>query len=143
MTSSSATSRFDLPRATSRRTSTSRSVRPAGLRGTRGAARTARVRAGNAGRRARDGAPAEVTVRTAASGPGTAIGTSMDAFTGASVAAAFAVLALEGDGDGGRRGALAPEDWVEPEAFYAALERRGAPREGSSSTSCSRLAPRP
>jgi hypothetical protein len=47
----------------------------------------------------------------------------MGALTGACTAA-FMLLALDGLGD--LAGVLAPEDWAEPQAYYAALARAGA-----------------
>lgn len=74
----------------------------------------------------REGAPATVTVRTSTGGERTAMGTSMSNVTGTCLAA-FVDLAL--DREGKDIGALAPEDWVEPREFYAALERLGVPRD--------------
>lgn len=74
----------------------------------------------------KEGAPATVMVRTSTGGPGSAMGTSMADVTGTCLAA-FADLAL--DHEGRDVGALAPEDWVEPAEFYAALERLGVPRD--------------
>jgi saccharopine dehydrogenase-like NADP-dependent oxidoreductase len=71
----------------------------------------------------RDGQRMVSVRRIPVSGPGTPW-TSMGALTGACTAA-FMMLALEGVGD--LAGVLAPEDWAEPQAFYAALERTGAP----------------
>jgi saccharopine dehydrogenase-like NADP-dependent oxidoreductase len=59
--------------------------------------------------------------RLPVSGPGTAW-TSMAAGTG-SATAAFMVLAVNEMGD--LAGVLAPEDWADPELFYAALARTG------------------
>lgn len=73
----------------------------------------------------RDGVPGVAIRRTPVAGPGTSLMTDMAAITGTSCAA-FMALAL--DERGKRTGALAPEDWAEPTAFYAALERVGAPR---------------
>jgi hypothetical protein len=72
-----------------------------------------------------DGKPQTVTVRTPTGGPDTYLGSSMAAVTGTSLAA-FVSLAL--DAGGGPHGVLAPEDWVEPATFYAALEKMGTPR---------------
>ncbi|CAA9518099.1 MAG: hypothetical protein AVDCRST_MAG30-2886 [uncultured Solirubrobacteraceae bacterium] len=69
-----------------------------------------------------DGAPASV-VRRFACPSGGRTWTSMAAVTGHCVAA-FAVLALEGRGT--EAGVLCPEDWVEPQALYAAMQRLGA-----------------
>lgn len=74
----------------------------------------------------RDGAPASVIVRTPSGGPESYLGSSMATYTGTCLAA-FITLAL--DDAVGRRGVLMPEDWVEPAAFYAALERLGVPRD--------------
>jgi hypothetical protein len=73
----------------------------------------------------RDGGPATVTVRTPGGGPDTYLSSSMGAITGTCIAA-FVTLALDHEGE--HHGALAPEDWVEPLEFYAALERVGTPR---------------
>lgn len=73
----------------------------------------------------RGGEPATIIVRTPTGGPDTYVGSSMAAMTGTCLAA-FTTLAL--DRGEGRRGVLAPEDWVEPLDFYAALERVGVPR---------------
>ena len=74
----------------------------------------------------RDGTPATVILRSATGGPGTVMGTSMANVTGTSLAA-FVNLALNQEEE--HVGALAPEDWVEPGEFYAALEALGVPRE--------------
>ncbi|WP_034278528.1 saccharopine dehydrogenase family protein [Haloechinothrix halophila] len=70
----------------------------------------------------RDGQRVVSVRRLPVSGPGTFV-TSMAAMTGAATAA-FMMLAL--DGLGGLAGVLAPEDWADPEAFYAKLELTGA-----------------
>lgn len=71
------------------------------------------------------GRPEVVVRRTPVAGPGTYLMTDMAAITGTSCAA-FMLLAL--DERGQRAGAFAPEDWADPSAFYAALERVGTPR---------------
>lgn len=73
----------------------------------------------------KDGKPAVAIRRTPFAGPESFLMADMAAITGASTAA-FMLLAL--DEAGTRAGAFAPEDWAEPAAFYAALERTGAPR---------------
>ncbi|MEU3830587.1 saccharopine dehydrogenase NADP-binding domain-containing protein [Streptomyces sp. NPDC029080] len=73
----------------------------------------------------RDGRPAVAVRRTPVSGPGSYLVASMATVTG-TACAAFMVLAL--DEAGKRAGSFAPEDWAEPEPFYAALERVGTPR---------------
>ncbi|WP_372404727.1 saccharopine dehydrogenase family protein [Streptomyces luteireticuli] len=73
----------------------------------------------------RDGRPAVAVRRTPVSGPQSYLVSSMASLTG-TACAAFMVLAL--DGSGRRAGVFAPEDWVDPQAFYAALERVGTPR---------------
>ncbi len=73
----------------------------------------------------RNGVPAVSVRRTPISGPDTYYAQSMAGVTG-TACAAFMVLAL--DEAGTRAGAFAPEDWAEPNAFYAALERVGVPR---------------
>lgn len=72
----------------------------------------------------REGEPETITIRTPTGGPDTFLG-SMASATGNSLAA-FMSLALDSDGD--LEGVLAPEDWVEPSSFYAALEKLGTPR---------------
>lgn len=74
----------------------------------------------------RDGVPAKVIIRSGTGGPGTVLGTSMDNVTGTCLAA-FVDMALNRGGD--LAGSLAPEDWVEPEQFYATLESFGVPRD--------------
>jgi saccharopine dehydrogenase-like NADP-dependent oxidoreductase len=74
----------------------------------------------------RDGRPAVAIRRTPVAGPGTYLMTDMGAITGTATAA-FMLLALEQAG--ARAGTFAPEDWAEPHAFYAALERVGTPRQ--------------
>ncbi|SHU99532.1 saccharopine dehydrogenase [Mycobacteroides abscessus subsp. abscessus] len=75
----------------------------------------------------RDGKEIVSIRRLSVSGPGTAW-TSMAAGTGAATAA-FMVLAV--DEIDGLAGVLSPEDWADPERFYAALEATGGskPRE--------------
>ncbi|MGW4286955.1 saccharopine dehydrogenase family protein [Streptomyces sp. NPDC004673] len=73
----------------------------------------------------RAGRPAVAIRRTPVSGPGAYFLRNMATLTGTSCAA-FMLLALADDP--GRAGTFAPEDWAEPEAFYAALERLGTPR---------------
>lgn len=73
----------------------------------------------------RDGVPGVAIRRTPVAGPGTYLMTDMAAITG-TACAAFMALAL--DERGKRTGALAPEDWADPAAFYDALERVGTPR---------------
>src|SRR4051795_3648714 len=72
----------------------------------------------------KDGRPAVAIRRTPSSGPGSYLMTDMAAITGGATAA-FMLLAL--DEAGRRAGAFAPEDWADPQAFYRALERIGAP----------------
>jgi hypothetical protein len=72
----------------------------------------------------RDGKPAVAIRRTPTAGPGSYLMRDMAAITG-TACAAFMVLAL--DEAGTRAGAYAPEDWVDPQAFYKALERVGTP----------------
>lgn len=73
----------------------------------------------------KDGRPAVAIRRTPVCGPGTYLASDMAAITG-TACAAFMVLALANIT--GRSGSLAPEDWVEPQMFYAGLERVGTPR---------------
>ncbi|MEX3755826.1 saccharopine dehydrogenase NADP-binding domain-containing protein [Mycobacteroides abscessus] len=75
----------------------------------------------------RDGKEVVSIRRLSVSGPGTAW-TSMAAGTGAATGA-FMVLAV--DEINGLAGVLSPEDWADPERFYAALEATGGskPRE--------------
>ncbi len=73
----------------------------------------------------RSGEPATAIVRTPTGGPDSPFASSMSRVTGACLAA-FVALAL--DRRGVHRGAVAPEDWVEPATFYAALEELGVPR---------------
>jgi saccharopine dehydrogenase-like NADP-dependent oxidoreductase len=75
---------------------------------------------------ARNGEPATVIRRTSTGGPGTFMGSSMANATGTCLAA-FAHLALEQKSR--LAGVLNPEDWVEPERYYATLEGLGVPRE--------------
>ncbi|WP_432178725.1 saccharopine dehydrogenase family protein [Streptomyces sp. NBC_00063] len=75
----------------------------------------------------RDGRPAVAVRRTPVSGPDTYLVASMGTLTG-TACAAFMLLAI--DEAGRRAGAFAPEDWADPKAFYAALERVGTPRAG-------------
>ncbi len=93
----------------------------------------------------RDGKPAKTMVKTPTGGPGTYLGSSLRAITGTCLAA-FVALALDRLGE--HRGVLAPEDWVVPPQFYAALQQMGAPREEIiethpkiSSTKCTAEAP--
>lgn len=73
----------------------------------------------------RDGHPVVSIRRLPVSGPGTAV-TSMAAGTG-SATAAFMVLAVNELGK--QSGVLAPEDWANPEKFYAAMAlTTGAPQ---------------
>jgi hypothetical protein len=71
----------------------------------------------------RDGERATVVRRTAPWGPGTPW-TSFEELNGR-VVAAFVALARAGGA--GRPGALHPEQWVDPDALYATVERHGAP----------------
>jgi saccharopine dehydrogenase-like NADP-dependent oxidoreductase len=71
----------------------------------------------------KDGETTCVTRRSPLSGAGTYLWSSMGAVTGTATAA-FTSLALD---DTGRRGVLFPEDWVNPQDFYAALGRVGVP----------------
>jgi saccharopine dehydrogenase-like NADP-dependent oxidoreductase len=73
----------------------------------------------------RGGIPATVTVRTPTGGPETLLASSMAAITGTCLAA-FSTLALRRGSEA--HGVVAPEDWVDPPDFYAALERLGVPR---------------
>ena len=71
------------------------------------------------------GAPFTVAGRrTPVAGPGTYLFTDMAAATG-TACAAFMVVALESNS---RAGVFTPEEWAEPQQFYAALERVGVPR---------------
>jgi saccharopine dehydrogenase-like NADP-dependent oxidoreductase len=74
----------------------------------------------------RDGVPTVEVRRTPNAGEHSALMTDMAAVTG-SACAAFMVLALERDDS--RVGAFAPEDWADPEDFYAALRRVGIPAD--------------
>ncbi|MEU0405317.1 saccharopine dehydrogenase NADP-binding domain-containing protein [Streptomyces sp. NPDC006197] len=74
----------------------------------------------------RDGIPAVAIRRTPISGPDLYMANSMGGLTG-TACAAFMLLAL--DEAGKRTGSFAPEDWADPQAFYAALERVGTPRK--------------
>lgn len=69
----------------------------------------------------REGRPLVSVRRMPVSGPDTSW-TDMGALTGACTAA-FMLLALEGVAD--LAGVLPPEDWADPEVFYALLERTG------------------
>lgn len=74
----------------------------------------------------RGGVPTVITKRNPKNGKDTYLCQSMGTVTGTSTAA-FMVMALE---DGNKRsGAFCPEDWAQPEAFYAALERVGVPKD--------------
>jgi saccharopine dehydrogenase-like NADP-dependent oxidoreductase len=70
----------------------------------------------------KDGEPAVAIRRTPSAGPGSSLMVDMGDVTGAACAA-FMVMALEEAGT--RAGVFAPEDWAEPQAFYAALVRTG------------------
>ena len=72
----------------------------------------------------KDGIPTVAGRRTPVAGPGTYLFTDMAAATG-TACAAFMVVALEADS---RAGVFTPEEWAEPQQFYAALERVGVPR---------------
>lgn len=74
----------------------------------------------------RNGLPTAVTRRTPVSGAGTYLFTNMAAATG-TACAAFMVAALDEE-PGTRAGVFAPEEWVEPQRFYKALEQVGTPR---------------
>ena len=71
----------------------------------------------------KDGRPAIAIRRTPSAGPGSSLMVDMGDVTGAACAA-FMVMALEESG--ARSGVFAPEDWAEPQAFYAAVVRTGA-----------------
>lgn len=75
----------------------------------------------------RNGHPAMVIKRTPTYGMDSTFLRSMATVTGTSCAA-FMVLALKGGRTQGG-GVFPPEDWVQPEAFYSALESVGAARE--------------
>ena len=68
----------------------------------------------------KDGKPAVAIRRTPSAGPGSSLMVDMGDVTGAACAA-FMLMAL--DEAGTRAGVFAPEDWAEPQAFYAALVR--------------------
>lgn len=70
-----------------------------------------------------EGEQVEVIVRTELAGPETFFWQSMGTATGTSTAA-FMMLALD-RGDSG--GVFCPEDWVDPDDFYAALRALGTP----------------
>jgi saccharopine dehydrogenase-like NADP-dependent oxidoreductase len=70
----------------------------------------------------KDGKPAVTIRRTPSAGPASSLMVDMGDVTGAACAA-FMAMALEEAG--GRSGVFAPEDWAEPQAFYAALVRTG------------------
>ncbi|GAA2428307.1 saccharopine dehydrogenase family protein [Mycolicibacterium llatzerense] len=74
----------------------------------------------------RNGVPTAVTRRTPVSGAGTYLFTDMAAATG-TACAAFMVAALDDELDT-RTGVFTPEEWVEPQRFYQALEQVGTPR---------------
>lgn len=74
----------------------------------------------------RNGHPAVSTRRTPKCGDESVLFKNMGSVTGIS-AAAFMVLALEGDKQ--KSGVLCPEDWVDPQAFYKALQRVGVPED--------------
>jgi saccharopine dehydrogenase-like NADP-dependent oxidoreductase len=77
----------------------------------------------------RNGHPAVAIKKTRKSGPDCYLFKTMGTVTG-TACAAFIVLALEaGQGRGG--GVFCPEDWAEPEKFYAALEKVGTPKDES------------
>ena len=71
----------------------------------------------------KDGKPAVAIRRTPSAGPGSSLMVDMGDVTGAACAA-FMLMAL--DEAGTRAGVFAPEDWAEPQAFYAALVRTGS-----------------
>lgn len=71
----------------------------------------------------KDGRPAVAVRRTPSAGPGSSLMKDMGDVTG-TACAAFMLLALEDGRD--RIGVFAPEDWADPERFYAALVRTGA-----------------
>ncbi|CAI7678855.1 unnamed protein product [Penicillium pancosmium] len=74
----------------------------------------------------RGGVPTVITKRNPKNGKDTYLCQSMGTVTGTSTAA-FMVMALE---DGHKRsGAFCPEDWVDPQVFYSALERVGVPED--------------
>lgn len=75
----------------------------------------------------RNGIPTVVTRRTPVAGAGTYLFTNMAAATGTATAA-FMVAALDAELET-RAGVFTPEEWVEPERFYQALERVGTPHE--------------
>lgn len=75
----------------------------------------------------RDGIPTVASRRTSVAGPDTYLFTDMAAATG-TACAAFMVVALDGGSDV-RAGVFTPEEWVEPRAFYRALERVGVPSQ--------------
>src|SRR3954451_7914430 len=76
----------------------------------------------------KDGRPAVAIRRTPTAGPQSTLLRDMGDVTGAACAA-FMVMAL--DEAGSRSGVFAPEDWAEPQAFYAALSRTGKPPDDS------------
>lgn len=71
----------------------------------------------------KDGKPAVAIRRTPSSGPSSSLFVDMGDVTG-TACAAFMLMAL--DESGGRSGVFAPEDWADPQAFYAALVRTGS-----------------
>jgi saccharopine dehydrogenase-like NADP-dependent oxidoreductase len=73
----------------------------------------------------RGGVPTAVSRRTPVSGPGTYLFADMAAATG-TACAAFMLVALDEE-RGTRAGVFTPEEWVEPQLFYRALERVGTP----------------
>lgn len=74
----------------------------------------------------RNGPPVVAMKRTPKSGKDCFLTKNMSTVTG-TACAAFAVMALE-DGKG-RAGVFSPEDWAEPDVFYAALQKVGTPRD--------------
>lgn len=72
----------------------------------------------------RNGQPAVVMKRTPKSGKDCFLTKNMAAVTG-TACAAFAVMALEDRK--ARAGVFSPEDWAEPDIFYAALQKVGTP----------------
>jgi saccharopine dehydrogenase-like NADP-dependent oxidoreductase len=72
----------------------------------------------------RNGIPVVQMKRTGLAGEGAVLFKNMAAITGGACAA-FMVLAMEDDSK--LAGVFAPEDWVQPQAFYKALGRIGVP----------------
>ena len=73
----------------------------------------------------RGGIPTVVSRNTTVAGPDTYLFTDMAAATG-TACAAFMAVALDGE-SGSRAGVFTPEEWAEPQQFYAALQRVGTP----------------